>query len=81
MLLAAVVLAAGLLLLTTAVPARLSAAGWPRRAPTFGLVLWQACGLVAGVLAVELALTVALAPAGDTHVSALTGLDLAQLPL
>ena len=81
MLLAAVVLAGCLLLLTTVVPRRLAAAAWPRRSPTLGLVLWQACGLVGGVVAIELALTVALAPAGRTHAAALAGLDVAALPV
>jgi beta-lactamase regulating signal transducer with metallopeptidase domain len=79
-LLAAVVLGASLLLLTTALPARLAHAGWPQRAPALGLLLWQAGGLVAGVVAIELALTVALTPAGATHRAALAELDLTRLP-
>jgi Zn-dependent protease with chaperone function len=70
-LLAAGVLGAGLLLLVAVLPARLAVAGWPQRAPALGLVLWQACGLAGGLVAVELALTLALAPAGEHHVAAL----------
>ena len=81
MLLAAVVLAGCLLLLTTVVPHRLARAAWPRRSPTLGLVLWQVCGLVGGVVAIELALTVALAPAGSTHATALADLDVGSLPV
>jgi beta-lactamase regulating signal transducer with metallopeptidase domain len=80
-LLAAVVLAGCLLLLATVVPRRLAGAAWPRRSPTLGLVLWQTCGLVGGVVALELALTVALAPAGRTHAAALAGLDVGALPV
>ena len=67
---AAVAVAVVLLLLSTVVPDRLARADWPRRAPTAGLLLWQALGLTAGLLAVEVALTVALAPAGETHAAA-----------
>lgn len=81
MLLAAAVLAGSLLLLTTAVPHRLARATWPQRSPSLGLVLWQVCGLVGGVVAIELALTVALSPAGETHAAALTGLDPGGLPV
>lgn len=63
-------LALCLLLLVTVVPQRLAAAAWPVRAPSYALVLWQAVGLAGGVLAVELALTVALAPVGPTHAQA-----------
>ena len=80
MLLAAVVLAGCLLVLTTVVPHRLARAAWPRRSPTLGLVLWQVCGLVGGVVAIELALTLALAPAGATHLAALDGVDVGRLP-
>jgi Zn-dependent protease with chaperone function len=69
-LLAAAAVALVLLLLVLAVPDRLAAAAWPRRAPTSGLLLWQALGLTAGLLAVQVAATVALAPAGDTHAAA-----------
>lgn len=67
---AAAAVALVLLLLATAVPDRLAGADWPRRAPTAGLLLWQALGLSAGLLSVEVALTVALAPAGATHAAA-----------
>jgi Zn-dependent protease with chaperone function len=60
-----------LLVLVTVVPDRLAVADWPRRAPTAGLLLWQALGLSAGLLAVEAVVTVALAPSGPTHAVAL----------
>jgi len=69
--------AAGLLLcllVAAAVPSRLARATWPSRAPSYALVLWQALGLVLGVLAVQTALTVALAPAGETHAAAVAAL-------
>ena len=74
MLPAAAGVALALLLLATVVPDRLARAQWPRRAPTSGLLLWQAVGLTAGLLMVEVALTVALAPSGDTHAEALQAL-------
>ncbi len=74
MLSAAVVIATVLLLLVALVPDRLAAAGWPRRAPVSGLLLWQALGLTGGLLAVETAVTVALAPSGDTHAAAVRSL-------
>lgn len=81
MLLAAAALALGLLLLAVVVPPRLATAAWPVRAPSYALVLWQALGLVGGVLAVEVAVTVALAPVGATHALALGALlDGAALP-
>lgn len=81
MLAAAGGLALSLLLLATVVPARLAAAAWPARAPSYALVLWQALGLAGGLLAVEVCLTVALAPAGPTHAAALSGvLAGARLP-
>ena len=67
MLTAAVGVGLVLLLLATVVPDRLAAAAWPRRAPTAGLLLWQAIGVSAGLLAVEAVVTVALAPSGPTH--------------
>ncbi len=80
MTLAAATLAVGLLLLSAVVPGRLARATWPVRAPSHALVLWQALGLAGGILAVELALTVGLAPAGPTHAGAaravLAGADL-----
>lgn len=71
MLLAAGLLSAGLVLLTAVLPQRLARAGWPQRAPVLGLLLWQACGLAAGLVALELAFTIALAPAGDDHLQGL----------
>lgn len=70
MLVAAAAVALVLLLLVLVVPERLARADWPARAPTWGLLLWQALGLSAVLLPVQLALTVALAPVGETHVAA-----------
>ena len=67
-------MALALLLLAAVAPARLARAQWPRRAPTSGLLLWQALALSAALLTVEVALTVALAPSGDTHAAALSSL-------
>lgn len=83
MLVAAVALAACLLVLA-AVPARLAAAPWVLRSPGLALLLWQAIGLSGGLLALELATTVALAPAGDTHADAVTAVltgDPGRLPV
>ena len=81
MLLAAAALALVLLLLAVVVPPRLAAAAWPVRAPSYALVLWQALGFAGGVLAVEVAVTVALAPLGPSHaVAAAAALDGAPLP-
>ncbi len=83
MLVAAAALAVCLVVLA-AVPARLAGARWVLRSPGLALVLWQAIGLSAGLLALETAATVALAPAGSTHaeaVSALAAGDLGRLPL
>ncbi|MCW2779088.1 MAG: peptidase Ste24p [Frankiales bacterium] len=66
---AAALIAAALVLLAR-VPDRLAAAGWPTRCPLEALVLWQSLGLAAGLLSLELALTVALAPYGATQVGA-----------
>ena len=70
MLLAAALLTVALVLLALS-PRALLAARWPVRDPVGALVLWQALGLAAGLLALELALTLALAPYGDTHAAAL----------
>ncbi len=80
MLLTAAALGGCLLLLVTAVPRALAAATWPSRSPAYALVLWQAIGLVMGLLAIEVATTVALAPAGTTHRDALRSLPGAALP-
>lgn len=80
MLLAAAALALVLLLLAVVVPPRLAAAAWPVRAPSYALVLWQALGLAGGVLAVEVAVTVALAPLGPSHAVAVAA-ALAGAPL
>ena len=69
--LAAAVLQAVALLALYAGAARLTGAGWTLHAPGPALLLWQALGLAAGLLALELAATVALAPLGATHVRAL----------
>lgn len=71
---AAALLTAALALLAV-VPARLARASWPVRSPGVALVLWQALGLAAGVLALELATTVALLPYGDSHVTAAASVD------
>jgi Zn-dependent protease with chaperone function len=71
---AAAAQALALLALTAAVP-RLACAGWPLRAPAPALLLWQALGLAGGLLALEVAATVALAPLGGTF-----GEALAELP-
>ena len=73
MLAAAAAQALALLLLTGAVP-RLARAGWPLRGPSVALLLWQALGLSGGLLALEVAATVALAPAGPDVVAALRAL-------
>lgn len=78
MLPAAAAQALALLVLTAAAP-RLAGAAWPLRAPSAALVLWQACGLVGGLLALEVAATVALAPLGRTYGTALRALP-APLP-
>jgi len=70
---AAAVQALALLALAAAVP-RLARALWPLRAPAAALLLWQALGLAGGLLALEVAATVALAPAGDTFEQALRAL-------
>ena len=70
MLTTAVVLVVVLAVLALVVPDRLAQAGWPRRCPAAALLLWQAVGITAGLLAVEAVVTVALAPAGPTHASA-----------
>lgn len=67
MLTTAVVLVAVLAVLALVVPGRLAQAAWPRRSPAAALLLWQAVGITAGLLAVEAVVTVALAPAGPTH--------------
>lgn len=70
MLTTAVVVALVLAVLALVVPSRLAAADWPRRSPAAALLLWQAVGITAGLLAVEAIVTVALAPAGPTHAEA-----------
>ncbi len=74
MLLAAGGLTACLLLVAAVLPPRLASATWPSRAPSYALVLWQAVGLVGGLLAIEIAITVGLSPAGPTHLAALRSL-------
>jgi Zn-dependent protease with chaperone function len=74
-----VILAAGtvlvcLLLLAWAVPRTLAGAPWALRCPAQALLLWQAVGLAVGLLAIEVAVTLALAPAGPTHAEALSAL-------
>ena len=67
MLTTAVVVALVLAILALVVPTRLAVADWPRRSPAAALLLWQAVGITAGLLAVQAVVTVALAPAGPTH--------------
>jgi Zn-dependent protease with chaperone function len=71
---AAAALIGCLLLLATAAPAALARARWVSRAPGLALLLWQAVGLAAGLLALEVAATVALSPAGDHHLEAIRAL-------
>ena len=81
---AAAALLGCLLLLALVVPDRLAQAAWAPRSPGAALLLWQALGLAAGLLAIEAAVTVALAPVGDTHgeaVRALAAGTAAELPL
>ncbi|MBW3646809.1 MAG: M56 family metallopeptidase [Actinobacteria bacterium] len=72
---AAAALGLCLVLLAGVVPARLARATWPQRAPAYALLLWQSLGLAGGVMAIETSVTVALAPAGGTHVEALRSLS------
>lgn len=74
MIAAAAALLACLLLLALVVPDRLARAAWAPRSPGLALLLWQALGLAAGLLAIEAAVTIALAPAGPTHLEALRSL-------
>ena len=74
MLTSALVVTAVLGVLALVVPQRLARAGWPRRSPAAALLLWQAVGITAGLLAVEAVVTVALAPAGPTHAAAVQAL-------
>ena len=74
MLVAAASVGLCLVLLAGVVPHRLARATWPQRAPAYALLLWQSLGLAGGVMAIEAAATVALAPAGATHVEALRAL-------
>ena len=81
---AAAALLACLLLLALVVPGRLAGASWAYRSPALALLLWQALGLAAGLVAIEAAVTVALAPAGPTHldaVRALTGGAVDRMPV
>lgn len=71
MIAAAALLAGWMLLVATVLPRWLASADWPQRAPALGLVLWQALGLAAGLVALTLLVTVALAPLGHDHLDAL----------
>ena len=71
---AAAALALCLLLLAAVLPGVLARASWPRRSPALALLLWQAVGLAGGLLAIEVAVTLALAPAGDSHLAAVRAL-------
>jgi Zn-dependent protease with chaperone function len=72
---AAGALAVCLLLLAVVIPGRLARAGWTGRSPGLALLLWQALGLAGGLLAIQVAATVALSPAGPTHVEAVRSLS------
>ena len=74
MLFAAAALSLCLLLLVVVVPDLLSRARWCSRAPGHALLLWQAVGLACGLVALEISATLALSPAGPTHLSALRAL-------
>lgn len=65
--LAAAVLLVACLLALTAAPRLLAAARWPARSPGRALQLWQALGLSGGLLALEVLLTLGLAPVGEDH--------------
>jgi Zn-dependent protease with chaperone function len=71
---AAIGLGLALLLLVLVAPRTLARAAWATRSPGLALLLWQALGLAGGLLAIELAVTVALSPAGPTHLAALRAL-------
>lgn len=79
MIAAAAALAGCLLLLAVVLPSALARAAWPRRSPALALLLWQAIGLVGGLLAIEVAVTLALSPAGSTHLGALRALREGQV--
>ena len=84
MTLAAGALLVCLLLLALVVPRRLAGAAWALRCPGQALLLWQAVGLAVALLAVELAVTLALSPAGPTHAEALSALatgSVASMPV
>jgi Zn-dependent protease with chaperone function len=68
---AALVLAGCLLAVVLVLPPALAGAAWTHRSPVLGLVLWQAAGLAAGMLALTLTATVALAPLGADDLDAL----------
>lgn len=68
------------LLLLAAVPQRLARADWCGRSPGRALLLWQGIGLAAGLLALEIAATVALSPVGPTHLQALQALSAGNGP-
>lgn len=76
---AAAALALCLLLLAAALPGVLARAGWPRRSPALALLLWQAVGLAGGLLAIEVAVTLALSPAGESHLAALRALQAGEV--
>jgi len=79
LILAAAALLGWLLLLALVVPDRLAGASWAPRSPGLALLLWQALGLAGGLLAIEAAVTVALAPLGPTHLDALRALSEGQV--
>ena len=74
MIAAAAALSVCLLLLAVVVPPVLQRASWPTRSPALALLLWQAVGLAGGLLAIEIAVTVALSAAGTSHLEAVRAL-------
>lgn len=75
MIAAALLLGGCLLLVAVLLPTRVAAAAWPQRAPALALLLWQSLGLAAGLLSLVLLGTIALAPLGPDHLTALRHLD------
>ncbi len=68
--LSAAALAAALLAAVVVAAGRLARAGWPARAPSHALVLWQGLGLAGGLLALTVTGTLALLPFGATELQA-----------
>lgn len=75
MLATAVALAVLLIGLAVGAVPRLAASRWQVRAPSAILVLWQALGLTAGLLVLQVLLTVWLSAYGETPLGSLAGWD------